>query len=127
LSGVGRAAVDRLAAAAAARGVRPATVWHSGKLRARQTAEAYWRACNALAQFAATRDLQPDDSPEWMRDRLIGEQQDLLIAGHFPHLPRLLNLLLGSEAGAGAPFPLHGIVALFRDEDGAWREEWRAV
>src|SRR3954470_21332461 len=83
LSGAGRAAVDRVAALAAAKGARPEIVWHSGKLRARQTAEAFWRACNALAEFSATRDLQPDDSPAWMRERLRGESRDVLIAGHF--------------------------------------------
>lgn len=49
LSERGRAAVERLAHSAALRGVKPGVVWHSGKLRAKQTAEAYWRACNALA------------------------------------------------------------------------------
>lgn len=123
LSLLGRDAVERLAAAAAKRGVQPATFWHSGKLRAKQTAESYWRACNALANFSATRDLQPEDPPEWMRDRLVGETEDLLIAGHFPHLPRLLNVLLGG--GSDASFPQHGLVALTRDESGKWREDWR--
>ena len=72
LSERGRGHVVRLAAEAEARGARPAVVWHSGKLRARQTAEAFWRACNALAPLSATRDLQPDDPPEWIRDRLRG-------------------------------------------------------
>lgn len=125
LSPGGRAAVEQLAANAATRGVRPAVVWHSGKLRARQTAEAFWRACNALAELSATRDLQPDDPPSWLRDRLRGETRDLLIAGHFPHLPRLLALLLnGQEAAVG--FPLHGVVALATDDEGeTWRELWR--
>src|SRR5919202_3772461 len=90
LSAAGRAHVERLAADAAARGVRPSVVWHSGKLRAKQTAEAYWNACNPFAEFSATRDLQPDDPPQWFRDRLRGESRDVLVAGHFPHLPRLL-------------------------------------
>src|ERR1700676_594346 len=91
LSGAGLREVTRLAAEAPARGVKPAVVWHSGKLRARQTAEAFWRACNALAEFSATRDLHPDDPPEWIRDRLRGETREILIAGHFTHLPRLLR------------------------------------
>jgi phosphohistidine phosphatase len=125
LSAVGRANVDRVAALAAARGAHPLIVWHSGKLRARQTAEAYWRACNALARFSATRDLQPDDPPQWMRDRLRGETQDVLIAGHFPHLPRLLSLLVSGD-DAGPLFPLHGVVALATDDEGdTWRESWR--
>jgi phosphohistidine phosphatase len=122
LSDAGRIAVEATAAAAAARGSRPEVVWHSGKLRARQTAEAFWRACNALAEFSATRDLQPDDPPQWFRDRLRAERRDVLIAGHFPHLPRLLSALLG-EPGS---FPLHGVVALTTDDEGeTWREDWR--
>ena len=122
LSPHGQESVTRLAALAAARGVRPDVVWHSGKLRARQTAEAFWRACNALAEFSATRDLQPDDPAEWIRDRLRGESRDVLIAGHFYHLPRLLGIL----TGRASEFPLHGVVALESDDAGnVWKELWR--
>jgi phosphohistidine phosphatase len=125
LSLSGRLSVDQLAAEAATRGARPAVVWHSGKLRAKQTAEAYWRACNALAELSASKDLQPDDPPQWIRDRLRGETRDVLIAGHFHHLPRLLSLLV-SGGEAGADFPLHGAVALVTDDEGeTWREIWR--
>lgn len=127
LSTRGRAAVARLAEAAAARGARPAIVWHSGKLRARQTAEEFWRTCNALATFGASRDLQPADAPGWMRDRLRGETADTLIAGHYPHLPRLLTLLVtGRDDAEPAAFPQHGVVALRSDDLGeTWIEEWR--
>jgi phosphohistidine phosphatase len=125
LSPAGRMHVDRLAAAAAARGARPVVVWHSGKLRARQTAEAFWRACNPLAEFAATRDVQPADGPMFLRDRLRTEARDVLVAGHFPHLPRLLALLLAT-ADETVAFPQHGVVALVTRDDGeTWNEEWR--
>jgi phosphohistidine phosphatase len=126
LSPEGREAVAKVAAAAAARGARPTVVWHSGKLRAKQTAEAFWRVCNALAEFSASRDLQPDDPPEWMRDRLHGETRDILIAGHFPHLPRLLTLLVAPREGRLVSFPQHGVVALVSDAAGeTWKEVWR--
>ena len=125
LSVAGRMAVDNLARKVALRGIRPEVVWHSGKLRARQTAEAFWRECNALAAFSATRDLQPDDPPSWIRDRLAGESRDVLIAGHFPHLPRLLGLLTSEPDGAPGDFPRHGIVALTSDDGVAWTEAWR--
>jgi phosphohistidine phosphatase len=126
LSPAGRMQVERLAAEAARRGARPDIVWHSGKLRAKQTAEAFWRACNALAEFSASRDLQPDDPPQWMRDRLRGEARDILIAGHFPYLPRLHALLLNRDELA-ADFPQHGVVALMTDDSGeTWRELWRS-
>lgn len=128
LSVAGRANVERLAADAAARGARPSVVWHSGKLRARQTAEAFWRACNALADFSATRDLQPDDAPNRMADRLRGETRDILLAGHYPHLPRLLTLLTSTSPGGPAPsFPQHGVVALKTEDEGnTWTELWRS-
>src|SRR3954463_12446761 len=90
LSSIGRAATERLAAAAAARGVKPDVIWHSGKLRARQTAEGFWSACNPLAPMTAERGLLPDDPPNWIRDRLLGDTRSVLIASHMPYLPRLL-------------------------------------
>lgn len=119
----GRTHVDGLAAQAAARGVKPAAIWHSGKLRARQTAEAFWRACNPAAEFAAIRGLQPTDPPTWVRDRLIGETRDVMLVGHMPSLPDIHHLLIGGE-GNSRPFPLHGFIALEPDGD-AWRESWR--
>jgi phosphohistidine phosphatase len=126
LSDEGRQAVERLAAQAAARGIKPEVVWHSGKLRAKQTAEAFWRACNALAEFSATRDLQPDDPPAWIRDRLREQSRAILIAGHFHHLPRLLTLLLRGNEDTRVSFPLHGMVALETNDGGqTWSENWR--
>jgi phosphohistidine phosphatase len=123
LSGLGEAQAAHAAAEAAARGARPVIVWHSGKLRARQTAQAFWRACNALAEFKASPDLQPDDPPSRIRDRLRGETRDILIAGHYPHLPRLLSLLIADAPGT---VPLHGVVALESEDEGeTWKEIWR--
>ena len=125
LSAAGLAGAARVAAKSAALGAKPDVVWHSGKLRAKQTAQEFWRACNALAEFSASRDLQPDDSPQWMRDRLRGETRDIAIAGHFPHLPRLLALLVTGGEG-GVEFPMNGVVALVTDDEGeTWRELWR--
>jgi phosphohistidine phosphatase SixA len=48
----------------------------------------------------------------------------VLIAGHFPHLPRLLALLTGVTDERS--FPPHGIVALARKDEGkSWTEVWR--
>jgi phosphohistidine phosphatase len=125
LSAVGLANAARVAAKAATLGAKPDLVWHSGKLRAKQTAQEFWRACNALAEFSASKDLQPDDPPQWIRDRIRAESRDIAIVGHFPHLPRLLALMTtGGEAGVD--FPINGIVALVTEDQGeTWRELWR--
>jgi phosphohistidine phosphatase len=122
LSDAGREQVRRLTARARERGVKPDAVWHSGKLRARQTAEPIWLACNPLAEFSAVRGLQPGDPPEWIRDRVDTDGRELLVVGHMPHLDRLLAHLCGSS-GSGS-FPLHGMVALERGA-AVWMEIWR--
>jgi len=123
LSMAGRFDVDRLAAAAAAKGVKPAVIWHSGKLRARQTAEAFLRRCNPLAEFKMVRGLRPDDPAEILRDVLRGEDRHLLVVGHMPHIAELLRLV----AAGAQPFPLHGLVTLeSRDGGASWEEMWRA-
>ena len=125
LSARGQTAVLLVADDAARRGAKPECIWHSGKLRARQTAEAYWKLCNPLAAVTAERGLQPTDPPGWLHDRLTGETRDIMLVGHMPHLPRLLRLLLGEAPDTSTvTFPVHGMVALDRVGD-AWKELWR--
>jgi phosphohistidine phosphatase len=125
LSVRGRVEVDMLAQKAAERGAKPDVIWHSGKLRARQTAEAYWKHCNPLAAFSASRGLQPTDPTNWIVDSLAGETKNVLLAGHFPHLPRVLGrLTTGNPDADPMDFPLNGIVAL-EEAGGRWVERWR--
>ncbi len=125
LTAAGLEHVARLASDAALRGVKPAVIWHSGKARARQTAEAFWRACNPLAEFAAVRGLQPDDPPDWMRDRISSEGRDVMLVGHMPNLPKLLGQLTTPGSQTTLPrFPLHGLVALI-GQQAKWVEQFQ--
>ena len=127
LSDRGRGAVLLVADEARRRGARPECIWHSGKLRAKQTAEAFLRICNPSATFTAERGLQPDDPPAWMCERLSGETRQVLLVGHMPNLPRLLRLLIGEDPESShVTFPQHGMVAL--EGDGTrWKESWRTT
>ncbi len=125
LSTRGQAQAARVAAAAQAHAAVPAMIWHSGKLRARQTAEACLRVLNPFAQFSAVRGLQPDDDPETIVIALVAEARDVLIASHMPLLPALLQRLIsGRRDCAPVEFPLNGCVALRKDGD-LWVEQWR--
>ena len=121
LSSQGLEHAERVAAQAKAAGCSPAAIWHSGKLRARQTAEAFLRACNPFAEFRMVRGLHPDDPPAIMRGALREEERDLLVAGHMPHIAALLQLLVSDAA----QFPLHGLVMLEKGTDGEWKEVYR--
>jgi phosphohistidine phosphatase len=124
LSRAGLTATTALASAAAARGVKPDLVWHSGKNRALQTAQLFRAACNPQAGFKAVRGLLPGDPPQWMRDQLLGDPRSILLVGHMPHLPGLLSLLRGDPFDAPSAFPLNGCVALEPNGD-IWSELWR--
>src|SRR5438046_8385917 len=107
LSPLGRQQTDLLAQKAAGRGVMPRIIWHSGKLRAKQTAEAFWRRCNPLSTFAAVRGLQPTDPTSWIVDAVTAESKDLMLVGHFPFMPQLLaHLTNGRPDTASASFPM---------------------
>jgi phosphohistidine phosphatase len=121
LSSRGLRQVEWLAGAAAGAGVQPAAIWHSGKMRARQTAEAFLRRCAPFAEFRMVRGLRPDDPPDWIRDQLIGEERDVMLVGHMPNIAQLASAL-----GAADVMPLNGIVSLERVGPTRYRESWRA-
>jgi phosphohistidine phosphatase SixA len=97
----------------------PAAIWHSGKLRARQTAELFL-ALNPFAEFKMIRGLRPDDPPEIMIGALAEEARDLVLVGHLPYLPALRQRLTAT-ASRSPVFPRHGLVLVERTADG-WQE-----
>lgn len=112
----------RLAELVKQRGVVPTAIWHSGKLRGRQTGHAFLQVCAPFATFKMVKGLSPDDSPAAAQSAIQRESQDLALVGHWPHLPALLRLLSPSSA----PMPQHGAVALTSDDGGVtWQEVWR--
>lgn len=124
LSVTGKDHAEALALEVARRGVKPAVIWHSGKLRARQTAEPFLRLCNPLAEFSAIRGLQPADPPGWIKDQVTGEHREVMLVGHMPNLPRLLTLLVTGSETSSLSFPLHGAIALEAAGE-LWVERWR--
>jgi phosphohistidine phosphatase len=99
-------------------GVRPTRVFHSGKTRARQTAEAWGRLLNADVEPADA--LAPNDDPTIWLERLRSEADDLMLVGHQPHLARLAGLLLIGDADRPVVrFRNGGVVGLERT-DTAW-------
>ena len=112
----------RIAELARDRGAAPAAIWHSGKLRSRETGHAFLTVCAPFAKFQMVRGLGPDDSPAIMQTAIQRESQDLALVGHWPSLPALLQLL----SPMSAPMPLHGVVALTTPDHGiTWSEIWR--
>jgi phosphohistidine phosphatase len=125
LSRLGLAESASLASQAASRGISPDVIWHSGKIRALQTARLFRDACNPLAHVKAVRGLLPGDPAVWIFNELADDTRAIVLVGHMPHMAALLALLRGhADQTTTGDFPLHGCVALERQENG-WIEVWR--
>jgi phosphohistidine phosphatase len=118
LTDQGRDEVGRVARGAVERfGVRPARVFHSGKARARQSAEIWGELLHAAIEQAGG--LAPNDDPTTWLERLNAEADDILLVGHLPHLARLAGLLLIGDADHSViNFRPGGLVGLERSDQG---------
>lgn len=97
-------------------------VLHSGKRRARETAEII--ADKLEGQVEEVDGLAPQDDPSIWADRLAHQERDLLLVGHLPHLSRLASRLLCGDAEKDiVQFANGGIVALEGQGD-SWSLRW---
>lgn len=100
-------------------------ILHSGKLRAKQTAETLARQLELPKLVNSVEGLEPRANPHVMRDYLAETQKDILVVGHLPHLSKLANLLLvENEEKDVIVFRNACLVCLERQIDSRWRLVW---
>ena len=107
--------------------VRVDQILHSGKLRARQTAEIVAECLTPVnyKNILETDGLSPLDDPGKWDDRLKYLTNDLMLVGHMPHLGRLASLLLCGDAARDIiSFTMGCVVCLERRELGNWTLRW---
>jgi phosphohistidine phosphatase len=125
LTDAGAKTVERMAEYLASLPLHLDRVEHSGKERARQTAEimaAHLHPAEGARQVAG---LAPNDDIGPTRDRLQNESSSLMIVGHLPYLSRLLSVLLGVQPERTlVNFQMGGVVHLVREDNGEWRLRW---
>jgi phosphohistidine phosphatase len=86
LSDKGRAEVEATARELLAEGAQVSEIWHSGKLRARQTAEIIARVLGVKVVIEK-KGLKPDDDPAPIAELIRKTDKNILIAGHLPFIP----------------------------------------
>lgn len=101
------------------------SLWHSGKTRARQTAEILAKVVTVENEMAAHDGLAPIDDVRAIKDIIISARRDLMIVGHLPFMEKLASLLLtGSESSGTVAFRQGGIVCLSCEDGNQWQIEW---
>jgi phosphohistidine phosphatase len=106
-------------------GIQVTRVWHSGKLRAAQTAEILAKETLSGRKTECIKGLGPNDPvAEFATDADVWDE-DTLVVGHLPFMSRLLSLLLVDDAGHElVRFSPGSVVCLERDAADRWVLAW---
>ena len=106
--------------------IRPSKVYHSGKLRAKQTAEIIASALKIPnLSVQAIQGLNPNDDVRPWAERISKEMEGLMLVGHLPFLEKLTSFLLcGNENARLVLFRYGAIVCLDQKGDRGWAVRW---
>jgi phosphohistidine phosphatase len=106
--------------------INPSQIYHSGKLRAKQTAEIIASALKIPnLSVLATQGLNPNDEIRPWAERISKEREDLMIVGHLPFLEKLTSFLLCGNGNARLILFRYGaIVCLDQKGDKGWAVRW---
>jgi len=102
-------------------------IYHSGKLRAKQTAYELGKTISATSGLKARDGMAPMDNIDPMKDEVNKRNKNLLVVGHLPYLSKLVSaLLFGNESKSVINFHPGSIVKLFRNDPNKhlWSAEW---
>lgn len=126
LSEQGKKDVERVGRFLTALGVHPEEVFHSGKTRAKETAETLASKIDPQLKPKERRGLSPmDDAGEIAEDLKKGGKEVLLV-GHLPHLGKLVSLLTtGEDSNSVVAFQQGAVVCLKPDQERKlWAVAW---
>ena len=115
LSEQGKTDVQRIATALEQAGVSVDRVIHSGKLRARQTAEILVGGIGSGLQPETSDLINPNDNPGAFDSQIDTWDSDTLVVGHLPFMQKLVAYLVtGSEGQALVNYRPGSVVCLYR-------------
>ena len=100
-------------------------VWHSGKPRARQTAELLAEAIGASDRIEQHEGLAPKDKVAPTKKALEQSSGDKMIVGHLPFLGKLVALLVtGNDENEIVQFQFGSVVCLEQRDGRKWEVAW---
>jgi len=125
LSQEGISEVQRIAEVAKGYHVKPTVICHSGKKRARQTAEIFFDALSPSEPLLQMDGIKPLDDVTVFAKKLEVDQK-LMLVGHLPFMERLCSFLItGNIEPPVFKFQNGGIVCVERfSETDTWAIRW---
>ncbi|NOY07376.1 MAG: phosphohistidine phosphatase SixA [Spirochaetes bacterium] len=123
LSEKGRSIVEKLANACAVYGLTAKNIYHSTRLRAKQTAEILGFQLDIPVTEKAG--LEPLNPVRPFYEEIENSDGDIMIVGHLPFLERLVSLMItGEEDKKPLQFQQGGLVCLIKSEENLWSVTW---
>ena len=127
LTRLGRDEVEQVARMAVTKSVHVSAIFHSGILRAKQTAEIMAEHLQPALVLRQLSGLLPQDDPDIAKADLEGAENPIMLVGHLPHLNRLAALLITGDAERGVvEFPPAAMVCCVRDGS-KWKIAWTLI
>ncbi len=100
-------------------------IWHSGRLRAEQTAGILAEVIESQHGCQARNGIKPNDSVQELAVELGACEADAMFVGHLPFMADLASLLAaGRETADVVDFPAGAVACLNRRDPGNWQIEW---
>jgi len=125
LSSEGEADVRCIASILLRAGAAPRKILHSGKTRARQTAEVFSGILEVQAGPTEISGIAPLDSVVEFTSRASEMAEDTMVCGHQPFIGRLVSqLLAGDEEMPLVEYSPGSVACLERDDEGNWVLRW---
>jgi phosphohistidine phosphatase len=125
LTRAGREGVECVAQLAAAKGIQVAAIYHSGILRAAQTAEILAAHLAPSTGVLAMSGLRPEDDPALAAAELAVADSSVMLVGHLPHMNRLAALLGGGDGRGDEVDFMPAMMACYSREGSLWRLDWK--
>jgi phosphohistidine phosphatase len=119
LSDQGRREVSDIAAFFNQTNIEISRIYHSGKLRAAQTAGIFADILHS-PQPEPMQGINPNDPVEPVIEQANQWTQDTMIVSHFPFLPHLVSVLLTGRPASESDYLPGNIVCLEADGQGNW-------
>lgn len=122
LSENGKKETQKIAQQLKKAGITVELIYHSPKLRAKQTAEIIQSAISPQAQMIEKESLDPDASTDEVYGEIVQLNNDLMIVGHLPYLPKLIaRLILGNEETVPINLSAGAVAVLKRESHEVWK------
>jgi phosphohistidine phosphatase SixA len=101
-------------------GIKLDAIFHSTKLRSKQTAEIFSSELN-VKNIIEEKELEPLSEPNKTLQIINKYKGDIMLVGHLPNLSKLVELITGSES---VLFRYSCVLCLEETEDSKWKIKW---